>query len=67
MEALVRTKCGLMKLNNCTKKDWEEANNLLCIDRSKVRDQCENCICSESKNTCFEFTLETEPFQKKWF
>ena len=46
------------------RKSWEGEYNYLSIEISKRRDQRRYCICNESKNTYFEYTWKTKPFQR---
>ena len=41
------------EIEELCRKSWEEDYKLLCIDRSKKRDQGRYCICNESKKHVF--------------
>ena len=53
---------GYDEFKELCRKSWGEDYNYFCIDRSKIRDQGNSCICNESKDTYIECTAQTKPF-----
>ena len=56
------------EVKQLSRKSWEEKYTyLLCIDRSKKKNQRSFCVCNDGRKTYIECIPEIEPFKFKEF